>query len=167
MAPRMISRTSCRSRVEVISVEICWMMWTSLERFARSRLRRSIVSWLRAISSRRPSDSGSSAFMRWLGGRVWPSSAAPWGLAERGSLAARFRGRHDSKDVRRPELEDSLHPDDRCDGLDLHVHHVEDRPAGLRMIEGELEIPGLERFRVDQPHRGLRIFPEITLRLVE
>ena len=65
MAPRTISRTSRRSRVEVISVEICWMMRTSFVRFARSRFRRSIVSWFRAICSRRAdttSDRGRNRF---------------------------------------------------------------------------------------------------------
>ena len=153
----------------MISDEICWMMRTSFVRFARSWLRRSIVSWFRAISL---AESVRVLVARPSCGRAprvgHEISRAPAGICDSGIRSPLVFGhRHDAEDVRGPELEDALHPDHRRDGLDLHVHRVEDRPAGLGVIELQLEIPRVERLRVDQPDGGLGILLEVALGLVE
>src|SRR5262245_25916890 len=110
MARSTIARTSSRSRVEVISEEICWMIRTSFDFLARSRFSRSIVCWFSAICSRRPDGTVSSG----------PDS-----------IFDILRDGEDAVDVGGAELEDPLQADHRRDRLYLHVHGVEHGTLGL------------------------------------
>src|SRR6185369_3256503 len=130
IAPSTIARTSSRSRVEVISDEICWMIRTSFDFLARSRFSRSIVSWFSAIFSRRP------------------DAAEPSGPD---SVFDILRDGEDAVDVGGAELEDPLQADHRGDRLDLHVHGVENGTLGLGEIVLHLQVPAGQRFGAHHP----------------